>query len=688
MAATVEVFGLQLRPPAVALAYVALHFLAVGAGLALQIAPVSVAVYWPAAGTLLGALLLYPYRYWPGLLIAALVTEVAANAVFAPEIAPVNASVLAIVAATEATAGAFLVHRLLGDRLNFARVNTVLVFGGAIAVTTFVGALVAAGYMVSAGMSTRYWLDQQYWWIGDLLGDLTLAPLVLTFGYFGIRPHRDRDLATDRSSLFAAMLLLAIAVIVFSRQINVSDSPLDTPYLLYPALIWLAMVSGPRRMALGLFVVIAIASYATLRGYGPFGQASRSASAVYELQTFLALVVLPVLILQAVMFERRGAMLSAQRSDERYRAFVANSSEAIFRTELAQPMPISLAPEQQIDWLRKNMFVAECNAAFLAAQGLSAASPNVGGKPGEHPTWSKIYVDRIKDAIADNYRVKDIEHVIPGPYGLDRVMLISMVGIVDDGHLRRIWGTGRDITRLREQEAQLAEHDSRLRALATEITLAEERARRKLAADLHDGPAQNLIGVSMELGVLKRTQTDAAQAAKIAEIEQIVADTNMQVRSLMAELTPPGLYDGGLVAGIRWLADRMAKQQRLMVRIEDDEGPRALDEHTTVLLFQTVRELLHNVAKHARVRQATVRCRTEGDLIVIDVVDPGVGFDSRSLDRLPRRDGGFGLFSIRERLALMGGTMRVNSIEGQGTTVRVSVPMGQQRGLFDEALSA
>jgi integral membrane sensor domain MASE1 len=235
MAATVEVFGLQLRPPAVALAYVALHFLAVGAGLALQIAPVSVAVYWPAAGTLLGALLLYPYRYWPGLLIAALVTEVAANAIFAPEIAPANASVLAIVAATEATIGAFLVRRLLGDRLNFARVNTVLVFGGAVAVTTFVGALVAAGYMVSSGMSTRYWLDQQYWWIGDLLGDLTLAPLVLTFGYFGIRPHRDRDPATDRSSLFAAVLLLCIAVVVFSRQINVSDSPLDTPYLLYGA---------------------------------------------------------------------------------------------------------------------------------------------------------------------------------------------------------------------------------------------------------------------------------------------------------------------------------------------------------------------------------------------------------------------------------------------------------------------
>jgi signal transduction histidine kinase len=689
MSATVEVFGLHLKAPGAALLYFPLHFVAVAAGLALQVNPPSVALYWPAAGTLLAALLLYPYRYWPLLVLAALAAEIAANAAFAPQIELAHAAILSVVSAIEGLLGAAAVRWLLAERLNFARVRTVLIFGAAVTATSFAGAMLAAAIMQMAEFSAGFWQDQQTWWIGDLLGDLTLAPLLLTFGYFGLRPHRDRDLATDLRSVVAAAVLLAVLLVVFVRERGIADSPLDTPYLLYPALIWLAMVSGARRTAAGILAIIVISSAATLQGLGPFARAAGAPDgATYELQTFLALVVLPALVLQAVMFERRAATLAAQRSDERYRAFVANSSEAIFRTELTQPMPISLPVDEQIDWLKRNMFVAECNPAFLASQGLSTSSPNVGSKPGEHPTWSKLYTDRIREAIADNYRIKDIEHVVPGPYGLDRVMLISMVGIVDDGHLRRIWGTGRDITRIRQQEQTLAEHDLRLRALATEITLAEERARRKLAADLHDGPAQNLIGIAMELGVLKRSQTRPVDAEKVEEIERIVADTNQQIRSLMAELTPPGLYDGGLVAGIRWLAERMSKKQRLFVAVEDDGAPKPLDEHATVLLFQTVRELLQNVAKHARARQATVRCWTEGDLMLLEVVDPGIGFDARSLDGLPRRDGGFGLFSIRERLALMRGTLRVQSVGGQGTTVRVSVPMRQQRGLFDEALSA
>ena len=91
-----------------------------------------------------------------------------------------------------------------------------------------------------------------------------------------------------------------------------------------------------------------------------------------------------------------------------------------------------------------------------------------------------------------------------GPYGLDRVLLISMIGIVENGHVLRFWGSGRDVTAMREAEAALAQHDSQLRALATEITLAEERARRKLASELHDGPAQNLVGLSMQLAAIKR----------------------------------------------------------------------------------------------------------------------------------------------------------------------------------------
>src|SRR6185295_2536946 len=293
-------------------------------------------------------------------------------------------------------------------------------------------------------------------------------------------------------------------------------------YIVYPVLVWIAMLGGPRRTALAAGLTVAVAALATTRGLGPFEN-------TYELQTFLALCVLPVLLLQAVMAERDVAVELARGSDERYRAFVANSSEAIFRSELAEPMPVTLSPDEQINWVRKHAYVAECNAAFMVALGIKdAPSPMVGTRLADHPTWSRVYLERIREAIRNGYQVRNVEHVVHGPYGLDRVLLISMVGIVADGHVLRFWGTGRDVTAMREAENALAQHDAQLRALATEITLAEERARRKLATELHDGPAQNLTGMSLTLAAMEPPLTDREQVERIVELEQVLADTTMQ----------------------------------------------------------------------------------------------------------------------------------------------------------------
>src|SRR6187401_3080383 len=338
------------------------------------------------------------------------------------------------------------------------------------------------------------------------------------------------------------------------------------------------------------------------------------------------------------MAERELAIDMARASDERYRAFVANSSEAIFRTELAEPMPITLPPDDQVAWVRKHGYVAECNNAFMVALGIKDLhSTVVGTRLGDHPTWSRIYIERIREAIRNGYHVRNIEHVVHGPYGLDRVLLISMIGIVENGHVLRFWGSGRDVTAMREAEAALAQHDLQLRALATEITLAEE---------------------------------------------------TLQTRTLMLELAPPGLHESGLLEALRWLAERVANQQRLIVSVEDDGLQKPLEDQVTVLLFQTVRELLQNVVKHARSKRATVRCAVSDDQLALDVIDPGVGFEVNAISRLPTRHGGFGLFNIRERLKPMGGSIDIHSIVGEGTTVRIRVPLKTQHGLFDEALRA
>jgi signal transduction histidine kinase len=263
-----------------------------------------------------------------------------------------------------------------------------------------------------------------------------------------------------------------------------------------------------------------------------------------------------------------------------------------------------------------------------------------------------------------------------------------MVGIVEAGQVLRFWGTARDVTAMREAQHALSQHDSQMRALAAATTLAEERARRKLASELHDGPAQNLAGMAMQLAEMRRKAVDRELLTLLDETEQVLADATLQTRTLMLELAPPGLHDTGLIEALRWLAERVGKQQRLAVTVEDDGHPKPLEDQVTVLLFQTVRELLQNVVKHARSKRATVRCAVGDDAFLLDVLDPGVGFEVHSIDRLPTRQGGFGLFNIRERLKLMGGTIDIHSIVGEGTTVRIRVPLKPQHGLFDEALRA
>jgi hypothetical protein len=180
----------------------------------------------------------------------------------------------------------------------------------------------------------------QSWWIGDFLGAVIVTPLILTIGFHGIAVTSSiRGGRAATYSAFAVLLLLLAAVFLHTKTSR--TSPLDVPYIVYPVLVWIGMVGGPRRTALAAGVTVGIAALATTRGLGPF-------SNTYELQTFVALCVLPVLLLQAVMAERDAAIENARCSDERYRAFVANSSEAIFRTELAEPMPVTLPPDEQV----------------------------------------------------------------------------------------------------------------------------------------------------------------------------------------------------------------------------------------------------------------------------------------------------------------------------------------------------
>jgi signal transduction histidine kinase len=226
-------------------------------------------------------------------------------------------------------------------------------------------------------------------------------------------------------------------------------------------------------------------------------------------------------------------------------------------------------------------------------------------------------------------------------------------------------------SRVQERTAELARTNDQLRILASELTLAEEHERRRLAVELHDGLDQNLSLAEMKLGELLKSAHATGLNRPLREIKQLIVQANRQARSLTFQLSPAVLYDIGLSAALEWLAEQMQLRHGIKMTLEDDDQVRFIRIEPRILLFRTVRELAINVVKHARASRAQVSIRLVGEDLRISIEDDGAGFDPATVGS---EGSGLGLFGIRERLSPLGGRMEIDSARGRGTRVTLIVP--------------
>jgi PAS domain S-box-containing protein len=227
--------------------------------------------------------------------------------------------------------------------------------------------------------------------------------------------------------------------------------------------------------------------------------------------------------------------------------------------------------------------------------------------------------------------------------------------------------------RVAERTTQLRAQTVRLRHLAARLTSAEQRERKHLAAMLHDDLQQLLFAASMQLSMLREGLTDEVLASRIDGAAQRVDAAANAARHLTRQLRPPALYEAGLVPALRWLASDMAKQHKLDVALHAHEDKTSLDDDVKALLYDAVRELLFNAVKHAGVDRVDVEVRESGDHLHVIVRDAGRGFDAEALAE--QKDGGFGLFSVRERLGALGGAMTVVARKNEGTRIELELPI-------------
>jgi PAS domain S-box-containing protein len=222
---------------------------------------------------------------------------------------------------------------------------------------------------------------------------------------------------------------------------------------------------------------------------------------------------------------------------------------------------------------------------------------------------------------------------------------------------------------------ELLEYQRELRSLASELSLAEERLRRRVASNVHDNVGQSLAISKLKVEALRESLDKPELIESLDEIKRLLGDAIDKTRSLTAELSPPVLYELGFEASLEWLVKNAREQYGLSAQFEDDGIDKPVREDIRVILFQAVRELLVNVAKHSQAREVIVRVCSKADKIHIDVEDNGKGFDI--LKERPHNvaSGGFGLFSIRERLGHMGGSFDIESKPDHGTCISLTAPL-------------
>jgi signal transduction histidine kinase len=238
--------------------------------------------------------------------------------------------------------------------------------------------------------------------------------------------------------------------------------------------------------------------------------------------------------------------------------------------------------------------------------------------------------------------------------------------------IRTILGLETDTTR---HIAELSAARQELQALSASLVEVQENERRSISRELHDEVGQALTGVLVEmanLSTLIRTGDKAALASKAGEIKREVENSISVVRNMALLLRPSMLDDLGLVPALQWQAREVSKRAGVRVKVAAEGVSEELPEEHKTCVYRIVQEALHNCVQHAGARNVVIAVQQQANHLLLSIQDDGKGFR-------PLQEKGMGLLGIQERVSHLNGTFAVQSEPGQGTDLRVTLPLAPSR---------
>ena len=655
--------------------FAALYSLLVALGLRLHESTEALTIIWPAAGLLFMALWLSPRRNWIWILAIQLTIELSASRIQASHFHLATYLTFAVANSIDGMVGAWVASRLIAVP-RVPRMRNVLLFIAAVAVGAAASALVGAYGTTHAFGGADYVRECQIWWAGNWLGSLCIAPIVMGWA---VRWHARQHSAPAGPAVEMMLIgfaMLAMTSWVFSAPPGGVTTILDMPFVLLAFVVVAAFRMPPRWSTVLVAATAVLVSYFASDGLGPFAGDPNPFVRVGAVQLYLATLVVINFILTVVLLEKKNAYQLLHTSEERYRNFIEHSSEAVWRVELSSPMDPHLPVVDQIAWLQTHAYVAECNLTYLRMNREMGLSDAEARQWRTDMPWFAMFVQHLGAAAHQGYSMDGMQFSV-SVNSHPRTYITGFRGVIEQGYLVRVWGVARDVTELVDLNERLRQNQDRLKLYARELVGAEERARRATAVDLHDGIGQQLVGLSMTL--------DALVARSPPEIRLLLSEATNTVREVqaiaqrvIADLSPPGLYELGLEPALKWLSVYMRSKDNLQVELKVTADDAAIGIDLRVLVFKVIRELLRNVVKHSGVQLASVTVTRGPDELRAVVEDRGSGFEWQ-LSLFEPRAHGFGLWSVADRVRDAAGEMTVDTGPGRGCRVTVIFPLGGKR---------
>jgi signal transduction histidine kinase len=353
---------------------------------------------------------------------------------------------------------------------------------------------------------------------------------------------------------------------------------------------------------------------------------------------------------------------------------VVNSSEAIWRFEVEQPIDITLPIDEQIALFYKHAYLAECNDAMARMYGHDRADDIVGLRFGDFGLAANpANISALRKFISHGYRLQDVETTELDADGTEKHISNNVIGIVINGQLLRMWGTQRDETERKRVEAEIRTSHAQLRLLAARLQSIREQERTQIAREMHDVLGQSLTSLKLDLSWLKKklpANLSADVQERLEGMSNQIDETVVSVKTLSSELRPGVLDKFGLAAAVEWQCKEFERRTGIKCNARVPSDELALSNDISTAQFRILQESLSNVARHSEATDVQVELSLSDTQLILRISDNGTGISQAQINDAAS----LGLLGMRERAELLGGHFKIEPT-GTGTITISNIPL-------------